>query len=209
MPKIKYRDANGNFADIPSIHIKSNYDEGYEAGRQAEHDAFWDVLQNNGNAANYYYAFAYGKFTDENYKPKYDIVCSDTTTGSMAIFYASEAITDTKVPITLSRNAQSAFYSCTGLKTIRKLIVNENTTFTTTFGGCTNLENITIEGVIGTDFDIKSAPLTHDSIMSIINALKDYSGTSATVTLGLGTSNLEKLTENEKAIATERGWTLV
>ena len=47
--------------------------------------------------------------------------------------------------------------------------------------------------------------------MSIINCLKDYStdtsGTSHTVTLG--TTNLAKLTDEQKAIATEKGWSLV
>ena len=40
--------------------------------------------------------------------------------------------------------------------------------------------------------------------MSIINALKS----GVTQTLTLGTDNLAKLTDTEKAIATEKGWTL-
>jgi hypothetical protein len=45
--------------------------------------------------------------------------------------------------------------------------------------------------------------------MSIIYALKDYSGTSTSKTVTLGTTNLNKLTEAEKAIATQKGWSLV
>jgi hypothetical protein len=49
--------------------------------------------------------------------------------------------------------------------------------------------------------------LTHDSLMSIINALQKKS--SGTWTLTLGTTNLAKLTDAEKAIAThQKGWSL-
>ena len=48
--------------------------------------------------------------------------------------------------------------------------------------------------------------LTHDSLMSIINGLAVV---STTQTLTLGTTNLAKLTTEEKAIATEKGWSLL
>jgi hypothetical protein len=44
--------------------------------------------------------------------------------------------------------------------------------------------------------------------MNVINILKDYSGSGTTYTLTLGSTNLAKLTDAEKAIATEKGWTL-
>ncbi|MBO5955586.1 MAG: hypothetical protein J6Q10_02165, partial [Clostridia bacterium] len=69
-----------------------------------------------------------------------------------------------------------------------------------------------ITGKIGKNgFSVSdSKKLSYDSLMSIINALKDYStdtsGTTYTVTLG--TTNLAKLTNEEKAIATQKGWSL-
>lgn len=55
-----------------------------------------------------------------------------------------------------------------------------------------------------------STKLTHDSLLNIIDVLEDKSadtsGTSWVLTLG--TTNLAKLTDTEKAIATEKGWTL-
>ena len=48
-----------------------------------------------------------------------------------------------------------------------------------------------------------------EELNSIINALKDYSGSGKTYTCTLGATNLAKLTDAEKAIATEKGWTLV
>jgi surface protein len=47
--------------------------------------------------------------------------------------------------------------------------------------------------------------LSHDSLMSIINNLITVTSTK---TLTLGATNLAKLTDEEKAIATNKGWTL-
>ncbi|MBQ9096942.1 MAG: hypothetical protein IJY55_00920, partial [Clostridia bacterium] len=63
--------------------------------------------------------------------------------------------------------------------------------------------------IAGTNFNIsRHNNLTFDSLVSIILALKDYSGTSTTKTVTLGATNLAKLTDSEKAIATQKGWTL-
>lgn len=56
--------------------------------------------------------------------------------------------------------------------------------------------------------------LTHDSLMNVINGLYDLNltydvaggGTLYTQTLRLGTTNIAKLTEEEIAIATDKGW---
>ena len=92
---------------------------------------------------------------------------------------------------------------------IRKLVVNENTTYTASaFAAATKLEELNFEGVIGqSGLDVSPCTnLPHDSLMSIINALQTK--TSGTWTVTLGTSNLAKLTDAEKAIATQKGWTL-
>jgi hypothetical protein len=104
------------------------------------------------------------------------------------------------------------FYSHIGarrsIETIDEFISSESTGYsTTTFQHAVNLTNITFSGVIATgtiDFS-KCTKLTHDSLMSIINHLKD----GASNTLTLGATNLAKLTDAEKAIATTKGWTLL
>lgn len=108
-------------------------------------------------------------------------------------------------------NLNRAFLMASSLKTIDKLIVHEGiTSYTDCFANAIKLQNITIEGTIaGTGFSVSShSDLTHDSLMSIIYALKDYSGTTTTKSITLGTTNLAKLTDAEKAIATDKGWTL-
>lgn len=49
--------------------------------------------------------------------------------------------------------------------------------------------------------------LTHGSLMVIINGLADY--ISGTRFIKLGDANLAKLTDEEKEIATSKGWTIV
>lgn len=97
---------------------------------------------------------------------------------------------------------------------IKKIICDENTYFhTETFNYLNHLQEIRFEGTIGTKgtngmLFSRSTKLSHESLMSIINALQDLSGTDITRSIVLGTTNLAKLTDAEKAIATERGWTL-
>lgn len=52
--------------------------------------------------------------------------------------------------------------------------------------------------------------LTIQSLMNVINNLYDFraNGESTTRTLTLGTTNLNKLTDEQKAVATNKGWNL-
>lgn len=64
---------------------------------------------------------------------------------------------------------------------------------------------------IKVSFDIQKAPnLTVQSLMNVINNLYDFvgNGSTTTKTLTLGTTNLNKLTDEQKAVATNKGWSL-
>ena len=52
--------------------------------------------------------------------------------------------------------------------------------------------------------------LDHSSLLVIINGLYDYvsAGNSRTRYIKLGATNLAKLSDEEKAIATSKGWTI-
>ncbi|MBR6794413.1 MAG: hypothetical protein IKM48_08685 [Clostridia bacterium] len=78
------------------------------------------------------------------------------------------------------------------------------------FSGCNLLEHLTIEGEIGNNgLSFSDCPLDHDSLMSIIDHLKDFSGTGETRSITFGATNLAKLSDADKAIATQKGWTLL
>ena len=60
---------------------------------------------------------------------------------------------------------------------------------------------------------VKCPKLTVESLVNVLNALYDFTGNSETPNsnqgkLALGATNLAKLTDEQKAIATNKGWTL-
>lgn len=163
------------------LRAKTDYDEVYAAGKNAERDRFWEVFQRGGAEGSYQHAFSNGKFTDEIYNPKYPIRCSpNSVTDGQYIFYRAP-ITDTKVEIVVYRDRPltSAFQHCTALHTIRKLTVTSGVPYSNTFMNCTGLKNIVMQGTIGRTIDFSySTLLTAESMKSIISCLADYAGTS-------------------------------
>lgn len=211
------------------------FSDGYEAGQKAEYDRFWNAYQQNGNATDYQYAFAGSRWNAETFKPKYDLkptnawrmfyyatyngdlqqlldnagVKLDTsnTTNFKEMFYWTYLTRIGVIDMRKATDTTSCFQWTDGCVTIDKVIVSATTPFNNTFANCKKLANLFIEGPIGQNgFDVADCPLTHDSLMSIINALEKM--TSGTWTVTLGSSNLAKLTDAEKAIATGKGWTL-
>lgn len=116
-----------------------------------------------------------------------------------------------------TRKASTLKYMFMGsiIPSIKKLILKDDgsQTFSYNFDSNSTLENITIEGTIGQNgFNVQwSTKLTHDSLMSIINALKDYSEDTSgkTWTVTIGSENMAKLTEEELRIAWNKGWEVV
>lgn len=190
--------------------------------------ADYDYAFSNGNPSVPY------PWNEHTFKPKYQI----KPTSAVQMFYQSavkdcQAILDidfsqctsltqmcetmydgiTHLGVIDARNATSLnqmVKNSRSVKTIDKLILKDDGSQTMTqFANLAyGLENITIEGVIGSSSHFNGGALTHDSLMSIINALKDYAGSGKTYTLTLAKTHLNKLTDEEKAIATQKGWTL-
>ena len=159
--------------------------EVYEAGKKAEHDAFWDAYQGNGALMSYDGAFAGTRWAAETFKPKYDIKCNRAQsmfwntsrlnidlvehlsklgltldTSSCATFNQTFTYSSIKrVGVIDARNAKGNLqdtFSNSKIVTIDKFIVSEsNTKYSNTFKGCTLLENVTFEGVIVSDIDFK------------------------------------------------------
>ena len=126
-------------------------------------------------------------------------------------FYGSAFTHIGVINATSSSSVNNTFNSCGTLVTIDKLILKSegNQTFTNAFNGCRSLENITIEGAIGNSINFSYSPLTHDSLMSIINALMDKTSATTKPILTIGTTNYNKLTAEEIKIATDKGWEVV
>ena len=205
---------------------------GLTQGMQDEYDRFWDGFQLNGNRRSYAYGFCGSGWNEETYKVKYPIIATgdaqnmhrssgvtditnvDTfgVTSAYCFAYAcTKLLTIDKLDFSNATNTQSAFAHSTVLHTIGELVSSEKTVWSAnTFQNCYNLVTVmfTKESIIATNFNCTSNELTRESLMSIINALKDFSAEGGTHTCTIGTTNLAKLTDTEKAIATEKGWTL-
>lgn len=107
-------------------------------------------------------------------------------------------------------NLYMAFYY-TNVQIIDKLISSETSAFVAnTFQYNSNLTTITeVEGVIAKSINFQHSPLDVPTMNRIIACLKDYSSTSGTYTLTLKADRETMLTDEEKAVATNKGWTLV
>lgn len=102
------------------------------------------------------------------------------------------------------------FYDCTKLKKIGKINLQNmtDTVGTLLFANCVSLEDIEEITNISININFSSSRfLTHSTLLKILNALVDLTGQTSQ-TLTLGTTNLEKLTDEEKAIATDKNWIL-
>ena len=225
------------------LRAKTDLDDVYEAGKKAEYDKMWDVLQPEGIT---YYSnkFTGSDFNFDNFYPKRDIC---PVGNASQIFYAWEygnckgdfkaRLEECGVVLDTSQatNLAGAFnYShmdnlpiidCTGLtvdcnsvfanswgdmKTIEKIILKDTVKCISWFNNATGLEKVIFDGTIGQNsFNVQwSKKLTHDSLMSILVTLKDYSadtsGTEWVVTVG--SENKAKLTDDELDIAQNKGW---
>ena len=116
------------------------------------------------------------------------------------------------------------FFKCTSLTTVPMLdaskIINvynmfNNCSSLVTLGGLKNLgmsyPTNWIENVSEATLNLSDSPLlTHDSLMNVINNLYDIKSKGVkTQTLQLGNTNKAKLTTEEIAIATNKGWNVI
>lgn len=183
------------------------YELGFESGKHAEYDTFWNNFQNNGNRTTYAHAFRTG-WRDSIYNPKYPIVCNGNNTATQAYSYAG--LSDTKVPITISGNNASVFYSA-GIVTIHSLDISGVTTnISDWFTGCTKLVHITFVGEIPHSTNFKDCPLDAPSFVSIVEHLSP-SATGKTLTVKSSAVNNADWSTTDYAswdalIATKSNW---
>jgi hypothetical protein len=202
-PKKRIAKLTYNGVEIPLPDTASAFEEGI----QSEYDRFWDTIQNNGNPTSYAYRFL--NFPAALFNPKYDFVMDGVDTTSASWSFRLLQATDMKKNCDFTRvtHMQYTFYQ-SNIKNARTIKVSPANLYKDTFAHCVALEEIRIDGEIGQNglsFST-SRKLTHDSLMSIINCLE--AKTEGTWTVTLGATNLAKLTDAEKAIATQKGWTL-
>lgn len=99
----------------------------------------------------------------------------------------------------------SMFKNCVKLTTIPRMDVSNVTDMASMFYGCSRLKSILMYGM-KVNFDISSSQSFEKS--DLVTILNNLAAVTTTKTLTMGSTNLAKLTNEEKAIATNKGWKL-
>ena len=107
----KFRSKLGTTVKINPQDFESKVDEVYSQGKQEEYDTFWDTFQKNGNRTEYEYAFAWGGWTNEIFKPKYDITVELRNSGNM---FAYSGITGSLKTILNNNGVTLTFSNASG-----------------------------------------------------------------------------------------------
>ena len=113
------------------------------------------------------------------------IIPNGTTTIGSSAFYGLLALTHLEIPNTITQIGSDSFYSCSN---VTELVIEDGF-------NATNL-NLSYFSLI-----------TADDIVAVMNALYDRTGRES-YKLILGNTHLEKLTDEQKAIATDKNWIL-
>ena len=193
----------------------------------------WDMCGEKFSPLNMEYAYNRGEM--EAIDIKYDT--SKVTNFNGAFYQCTSLLKSPDINTTSAIDMGDMFYYCPSLKIVSSLNTSNATNISGMFTSCSSLmsvplldcSNVTsIYNVFGysdiktltdlggfknikVNFNIQRAPnLTVQSLMNVINNLYDFraNGESTTRTLQLGTTNLNKLTDEQKAVATNKGWSL-
>lgn len=125
-----------------------------------------------------------------------------------ALFYNSAFTEIDFENVIFRKKAVVAFHGCSNLVRIGAVDISEITEEYALYGifqKCTKLKKIEMKH-FRTDFDIsESTAFTTDSLVEIISNLDD---TGSAHTLTMGATNLAKLSEAQKKVATDKGWNL-
>lgn len=223
--------------------VAENVPKVFEAGKDAEHKAFWDSFLPKSEIGYAPYQFAGLGWHDSNFRPNKDIVFLNAAIGAFRNSYIRNlkgCLENCGVTLDTSRatSLSSAFAygyiqylpkislvsagsnidyvfgeqdAANSFIWIDEVEVAETNTFKGSFNYCKKLEHVIFTGTLATNgLDLHwSTLLDMESLLSILNILQDKTSVGGTWTVTLGSENLAKLTDAEKAIATQKGWTLV
>ena len=105
-------------------------------------------------------------------------------------------------------NMNRMFFNCASLTSVPQLDTSNVTDMNRMFSNCSRLEEIHMINM-KVSFDIHySTKFTREALVEIINNCYDVTTLNKTAKLTMGSTNLAKLTDEDKLIATNKGWTL-
>lgn len=217
--------------------VAENRQKLFDAGKQAELKALWDILQDYGNRTTYNYAFNVPYWNDETFYPQHDFkvvgiaqhmfyrigvtnlkerleecgVSLDFSeaTNMTYIFSSVNTVAVPEVSFVNVVSLEGAYGWSPKLEEIENIILREDgtNTFVSTFKTSKALKKVKFTGVIGNDIDFASCPLEKASFESVVSALSETT-TGKTVTFK-ESAKTAAFTDEEWAalIATKPNWT--
>lgn len=216
--------------------IAENEKKVYDAGAKRAYDLFWDAYQQNGLRTNYTFGFVLG-WDDTLFKPKYDLhvsdayymfhcanitdlasiikernICFSTRENTRFQYMLMNSKITKMPPLDLSSTTlfSNGFYYARSLMDATLTGGNEITNWENAFYQCLSLVNLKIDVIINGNINLSDCKyITMESLQNVLDALKDRRNESKTFVCTLGKTNLDKLSNAMKEVATDKGWTLV
>jgi surface protein len=106
-------------------------------------------------------------------------------------------------------NMNNMFYACYSLISIPQIDTSSVTNMSQMFNSCASLVYVYLKNIKKDCTINNSTILSKESLLYIINNLYDLTANGLSgQTLNIGSTNIAKLTEDEIAIATNKGWTI-
>ena len=136
-------------------------------------------------------------------------VSNGTGFGS-AWYHCSSLTSFPQLDLSSGTNFEQAWNWCSSLTTMPALDLSSGTDFSGAWEYCSSLTTLGGFGAIKESIDLSPcSKLTVDSIMNVITQAADLNSLGITgKTMKFGSTNLNKLTDEQKAVATSKGWTL-
>lgn len=166
----------------------------------------------------------YYMFNDYAFETTPELIGAEKLTSASEMFYGGNRVKYVQDFNTSNVTSMSSMFQyCSNLVTVPKLNASKVVNVTNMFNNCNNLTNLGGLENLGQAYDTtKSAnyssytldlstskKLTHDSLMNVINNLYDIKTKGCNVqSLILGSTNLSKLSSEEVAIGTSKGWNI-
>ena len=131
---------------------------------------------------------------------------TSNVTNMESMFYGCKNLTTVPLYNTSKvTNMSQMFWNCHNLQTVPAFDCSNVTNMNNIFASCRSLKSILMTNR-GVNLDISaSTKFEREDLVLILNNLKTV---TTTKTLKMGATNLAKLTDEDKAIATNKGWTL-
>ena len=152
----------------------------------------------------------YGMFQNCTSLTTIPMLNTSNVTNMEKMFYGCTSLTTIpQLDTSKLEGSRWMFEACTHLVSVPRLDMSNNVACYGMFGQQQELSDLkNIGGLIGLKDNLqlnKCPNLTKESILNVFNDAADVTADPKTITLG---DNLRKLTADEKAIATNKGWTL-